>query len=1124
MKTILKISTALALATVVHAQTITLSSVSTKIWVGAGATNNVFQAGTALVASNTAAINSILNQVDFTVTNQPTGVTGVTATLTPSTLTLATPGTANASVVLTLFTTNVASGTYPLTLTATDDGNPRASTNLTLFAASQWNNVGTGNWSDGTQWTTGLTPTNTDNVFFEGGASVVSTVDSSRTIQSLISINNGDAANVTLNIPTNVVLSVVGTNGLVIANKNSNNQRNLNIYSGAGSLIVSNRSANFAVTSASGTTRGTTLAMSNLNSFVCDVNRIGVADLTLVQQGLYGAQLGSLHLARTNIIRTDFSDNYNAAVFNTAIQVTHEADAFSASGATTASQFLSLGISNAIFSDSISVGRSRSTGTGGGSVTPPYVFGSGIRFNPTLPNASATALFRGTNGGRMTLVGAGVDSGTPNAPNNAKGHVSLNGGTVDMMVEQIWLGRNRSNAVANTTIGGFYFDAGVVDANYVYAGYQFFTNAQGCTGYLCVSNTAVLKVNNLLTLGYSAGGGGEVGTTGQLLITNNGVVRANQIAVGAASGNNNISIGNGGNLSVTNTLAGADHKLSTLTMNAGSLTVRLDGNVTNSIYVTNLVCAGANNTINIGSLVNLPTLPATFSVIAYDNLPSGQNFVLGTAPAGYNATVSHNAGNKTVEIALSQGVPKTLRWRGFTNGNWDTTTANWLNTSNNLPATFATGDFTVFDDTAGVPTTVSVTENVTPGQSTTIPGIAMTNSTNNFVFTGSSILGSAGLSKAGTGSLEIQNHTEVSATISQGLLFGAGDLGGATVTANGAFNFSGIINGSVNTSSTNATSSGTINGSVAVQAGGSFTNLGTVTSSLSIAATALLHNGGTFNNVGSPTFPSNSVVINFGNIYGGNITVGGTLFDSGAGAISLGSSSVTNTLTINGGANFIPGGTGLGTTTCGDLSPRRTRVLLGNNSTNLFKVSPGVGSTLLNAFYLDFGANNTLNGGGGIILVTNVGAAYAAGQSFTLFTGVVGGQIIPAGTNTFPQISPLAPALGLAWDLSTIKTDGVLRIIAVNTNAPTIPLTLTSVPGYNTNSILINYTNISHLEWPADRIGWRLQWQQSTLSNGITTNWLNLYGSAFTNVFDVSETLSTNLIKTNCTFFRLIYP
>ena len=65
MKTILKISTALALATVVHAQTITLSSVSTKIWVGAGATNNVFQAGTALVASNTAAINSILNQVDL---------------------------------------------------------------------------------------------------------------------------------------------------------------------------------------------------------------------------------------------------------------------------------------------------------------------------------------------------------------------------------------------------------------------------------------------------------------------------------------------------------------------------------------------------------------------------------------------------------------------------------------------------------------------------------------------------------------------------------------------------------------------------------------------------------------------------------------------------------------------------------------------------------------------------------------------------------------------------------------------------------------------------------------------------------------------------------------------------
>jgi hypothetical protein len=958
---------------------------------------------------------------------------------------------------------------------------------------------------------------------FEGTIGISNTVDSTRTIQSLIFVKTTDTTpGCTMDNLTNTTLNVVGTNGLVLANKNSNNLRNLVVFTGAGSLVVSNRAANFAITSASGTTRGTTLTMSNLNTLVCDVNRIGVADITLVQQGLYGAQLGSLHLARTNVIRTDFSDNYDAAVFNTAIQVTHEADAFGASGSTTASQFLSLGISNAIFADSMSVGRARSVGTGGGSVAPPYVFGSGIRFNPTLPTTGVSALFRGTNGGRMSMIGAGIDSGTPAAPNNSKGHISLNGGTVDMMVDRIWLGRNRSNASANATIGGFYFEAGVVDANNVFAGYQFFTNGQSCTGYICVSNTGVLKVNNALTLGYSAGGGGEAATTGQLLITGNGAsVRANQINVGATSGNNNITINAGGNLSITNTLAGADHKLSTLSMNLGSLTVRIDGNLSNSIYVTNLVCAGANNTINIGSLVNLPTLPASFSVIAFDNAPSGQNFVLGTTPSGYNATVSSNA-NRIV-VSISQGQPKTLKWRGLVNNNWDTTTANWLNASNNLPDTFATGDFTMFDDSAGVPTTVNVAENVTPGQSLTTPGIAMTNSTNNFVFTGSSILGAAGLSKSGTGSLEIQNHTEVSATIGQGLITGAGDVGGVTVTANGALNFSGTINGGVICQSTNAVISGTLNGSLAVQAGGSFTNNGTVSSSLSVSAGALLRNNGTFNNVGSPTFASNSIIINNGTLNGGNVTVNGTFYDTGAGVIGLGTTTVTNTLTINAGATFVPSSSSFSTTTCGDFT-HKTRVLMNNNSTNIFKVNPGVGNSILNAFYTDFGANNSTNGNGGIILVTNVGAPYAAGQSFTLFTGVLG-YIAAAGNSTFPQISPLAPGPNLAWDLSTIKDDGTIRVLAVNTNPPAvIPLTLSVTPGYNTNSILINYTNTTHLVWPADRTGWHLQWQPSNIKQGITTNWLNVFGSAFTNEIDVNETFGTNWTKTNCTFFRLIYP
>ena len=66
-------------------------------------------------------------------------------------------------------------------------------------------------------------------------------------------------------------------------------------------------------------------------------------------------------------------------------------------------------------------------------------------------------------------------------------------------------------------------------------------------------------------------------------------------------------------------------------------------------------------------------------------------------------------------------------------------------------------------------------------------------------------------------------------------------------------------------------------------------------------------------------------------------------------------------VTINGGANFHPGGSAIGTTFIGDDNTivASGRVLLALNSTNYFQVSPGVGNDAVDSITVDFGPSGT---------------------------------------------------------------------------------------------------------------------------------------------------------------------
>jgi hypothetical protein len=233
-------------------------------------------------------------------------------------------------------------------------------------------------------------------------------------------------------------------------------------------------------------------------------------------------------------------------------------------------------------------------------------------------------------------------------------------------------------------------------------------------------------------------------------------------------------------------------------------------------------------------------------------------------------------------------------------------------------------------------------------------------------------------------------------------------------------------------------------------------------------------------------------------------------------------------LTISAGGVFIPGGNGIGTTTVAPdtLSPNAFpgRVLFAAGSTNIFKVDPGVpANTLLYSGFMGFGPNQSAKAvNGGTIVINNVGTMpFAAGQVFTMFQFYQGGNILDCGlntTNSYPIMQPETPGPGLAWDLSGLIPNGIIGVRSVATVPTNLTFTASFSTVVGTNNIPTNYI-VSHLQWPSSYIGWSLQEQVSPLSLGISTNWTTVFGSFWTN-----DMLITNLLTTNCTFYRMVSP
>jgi hypothetical protein len=117
---------------------------------------------------------------------------------------------------------------------------------------------------------------------------------------------------------------------------------------------------------------------------------------------------------------------------------------------------------------------------------------------------------------------------------------------------------------------------------------------------------------------------------------------------------------------------------------------------------------------------------------------------------------------------------------------------------------------------------------------------------------------------------------------------------------------------------------------------------------------------------------------------------------------------------------------------------------------------------------------------GGTLVIANTGTALAGGDQLSLFSAT-------NYAGTFTNIVPSTPGPGMAWDTSSLASNGTLGVIVTVNATPTN--IVTQVSG-----------NQLTLSWPADHIGWTLQAQTNAPGVGLGTNWVNVAGSSVTNL------------------------
>jgi autotransporter-associated beta strand protein len=235
---------------------------------------------------------------------------------------------------------------------------------------------------------------------------------------------------------------------------------------------------------------------------------------------------------------------------------------------------------------------------------------------------------------------------------------------------------------------------------------------------------------------------------------------------------------------------------------------------------------------------------------------------------------------------------------------------------------------------------------------------------------------------------------------------------------------------------------------------------------------------------------------------GGLVVSNGTVLVNNASGSGTGSGAVTVVDGTLGGNGTIAGSVSV--ESAGNLAPGNSIEDLTINGTvtlgGTFTAEVNTGAAPNTDRILGTSAKNY----GGTLEIVNQGSPLTAADTF---------QVFPAGTRAggFGGIVPANPDnnIALAWDTSTLTTDGTLRISNVGSGTSTTPTNIVST---------VSGGNLT-LTWPDTHIGWTLQAQTNSRSVGLSSNW-----SAFNGGYTTTNEAVIPIDKTTPTvFFRLFY-
>ncbi len=538
---------------------------------------------------------------------------------------------------------------------------------LATTAAVADTNIWTGlgadqNWSTGANWTnatagtSGTAPGAADDVRFFESIATGPTVDGAfaGTIGSLWF--NATTTDYGPSIAT--ALSITGTNGLKMGTNAATAQSRTVTVSG-NILNASNTTAVLSVSqgSAAAGTIKATLNLAGLNLFNADLNAIGVGsgNYPSIAGDRYS---GDWYLARTNLVVLRYSQplaSYAGGTVASAVDMGHN------TGNNPGTRnFLYLGVTNAFFVDSISIGKTKASSAAS----------CAMLFNPNFVGETLVAYFRGAAGdtSRVTWWSIGDMNNSASSAQVSYGTNDFTGGRVDALVDTMSLGRDCTPSHTATgsqryNIGGLIFTDGTIDVNTLYVGNQILGPSSSTTpnhGYVTVNGaTATLIVNSNLVLARTTQSSTAAQQTFGRVTVNSGTLQANNISVGANTVTNAIiDVTAGGKLVLSNTLASATKPLRSLNLSDSTLVLHLNSASTVG-YVTNLLTAGSGNTINLGSSVTFASYPAQIPLFKYSNLSNDvsgagtHNFVIGSTPANVvGAYLTNNTFNSSLDLFI----------------------------------------------------------------------------------------------------------------------------------------------------------------------------------------------------------------------------------------------------------------------------------------------------------------------------------------------------------------------------------------------------------------------------------------------------------------------------------------